>query len=215
MATDEILKFSDLRTIADLVIELLCQTLGIEKLSEINLKIEGAGNDIPGQVSRNLEQQLREKGIVRTIIQTLSKDDVACAALNKALEPARRQSRSEADQRRLEKLTEAVLDFYKKRDPDLQPEHVSEHFSDLIEFMDKGRVIQGKQNHIKAVADWIDAQEERMSETIRQITKARTDQELIASFARTLVVEGIDPLPTDVRARIEKETDIKECIRKT
>lgn len=203
------------RGTTDKVIQRLLEELGLDKLSDLNLRIEAIANGVPEQVTKLVGQHVRDRSVVRTMIQTLSQDEQSCVNLVRALEPARRQSRSEADQRRLEKLTEGALSFYRERNPDIEAQYVS----DLVSLMDEKHVVQGKRDHVKAVADWITAQEARMTELIQQMVKTRPKkppEEMVPSFAKLIVLEGANAdIPTQVRERLEKKDPIKDFLKRS
>lgn len=197
------------------IIKTICTALGVEKLSDINLKIESATNDVPARISADIEAKLRDPGFIKGLAEAFASNEDACTQLNLALEQFRRRRIDEAADRRHENLTVAVTTFYAERDPNAQLSEESTR--GLVELLDREQVVKGLRasQYGDAVAKAIISMEEEMSTLIAGLCKARTPEQVIESNAALLILEGIPLERKAVRARLEREEDIASCLRKT
>ncbi|MCL5407292.1 MAG: hypothetical protein M1429_02240 [Patescibacteria group bacterium] len=196
----------------------ICTVLGIEKLSDLRLKLESAGNDIPASVSRELEARLRDPSFVISLAEMLASNEAACTRLGNAINECREKQLGEAEIRRLDNLTGTVTNFYFERDSDPNKTILSkEAVKPLVNRLNKEMVVKGLKasQYSSAIAKTIPEWETQMTELIVGLCKARTNKQLIESTAVLLVLEGL-PLETKVvRARLEREEDIASFLKRT
>jgi hypothetical protein len=192
----------------------LYTAFGVANMQELVVKLTLSQNNVPAEVSTQLESKLRDPGFVKALVSAIAKDPEACKILHASLETCRKEKISAAAERRHANLTKAAINFYKNDGP-ADVEITADDVTKVVEWMDELGIVRDKNvaEYDEIVPKWIRAKEFAMTMLITELVKAKTSEELVKAYARNLVLRGFNAEKAVVRAELAKEDDIKSALK--